>query len=256
MRARRITPTSATNSAPAMPITPIGPNMACAIIAAAGGRARAKRRRAWRRARLREKCLDHIYGKVVVRGALVQMGDMHIDAQALGLGRGRAESFLLPRCRMRLLRGRNISKAVRKKGSSFGAVIEVVAEGIPAGLGAPIYGKLDADLAQRHDEHQCGQGRGDRRRLRRRCALRRRKCRRDAQGRQGQTEIPLQSCGRNPGRHFHRPAHRRALRGQADVVDSYRRARPSTSTATKPKSSPKAVTIPASASARCRLAKR
>ncbi len=36
---------------------------------------------------------------------------------------------------------------VRKRGSSVGAVIEVVAEGMPAGLGAPIYGKLDADLA-------------------------------------------------------------------------------------------------------------
>src|SRR5690606_38978557 len=36
---------------------------------------------------------------------------------------------------------------VRKSGSSAGAVIEVVAEGVPPGLGAPIYGKLDQDLA-------------------------------------------------------------------------------------------------------------
>ena len=36
---------------------------------------------------------------------------------------------------------------LRKKGSSCGAVVEVVAEGIPAGLGAPIYAKLDAELA-------------------------------------------------------------------------------------------------------------
>jgi len=36
---------------------------------------------------------------------------------------------------------------VRKKGSSVGAVVEVVAEGVPAGLGAPVYGKLDSDLA-------------------------------------------------------------------------------------------------------------
>ena len=36
---------------------------------------------------------------------------------------------------------------VRKSGSSCGAVIEVVAEGVPASLGAPIYGKLDQDLA-------------------------------------------------------------------------------------------------------------
>ena len=36
---------------------------------------------------------------------------------------------------------------VRKAGSSAGAVIEIVAEGVPPGLGAPVYGKLDADLA-------------------------------------------------------------------------------------------------------------
>lgn len=36
---------------------------------------------------------------------------------------------------------------IRKAGSSVGAVIEVVAEGVPAGLGAPVYGKLDQDIA-------------------------------------------------------------------------------------------------------------
>jgi chorismate synthase len=36
---------------------------------------------------------------------------------------------------------------IRKAGSSVGALIEIVAEGIPAGLGAPIYGKLDQDIA-------------------------------------------------------------------------------------------------------------
>jgi chorismate synthase len=37
--------------------------------------------------------------------------------------------------------------SVRKAGSSCGAIIELVAEGVPAGWGAPIYGKLDAELA-------------------------------------------------------------------------------------------------------------
>lgn len=36
---------------------------------------------------------------------------------------------------------------IRKDGSSIGAVIEIVADGVPPGLGAPIYGKLDADIA-------------------------------------------------------------------------------------------------------------
>ena len=37
--------------------------------------------------------------------------------------------------------------AARKSGSSLGAIVEIVAGGIPAGLGAPLYGKLDAELA-------------------------------------------------------------------------------------------------------------
>ncbi|SDH08031.1 chorismate synthase [Alloyangia pacifica] len=37
--------------------------------------------------------------------------------------------------------------SLRKSGDSVGAVIEVTARGVPAGLGAPIYGKLDTDLA-------------------------------------------------------------------------------------------------------------
>ena len=36
---------------------------------------------------------------------------------------------------------------LRKSGNSVGAIIEVVARGVPAGLGAPVYGKLDTDLA-------------------------------------------------------------------------------------------------------------
>ena len=36
---------------------------------------------------------------------------------------------------------------LRKSGSSVGAMIEVTASGAPAGLGAPVYGKLDTDLA-------------------------------------------------------------------------------------------------------------
>jgi chorismate synthase len=41
----------------------------------------------------------------------------------------------------------NYLDGIRKAGSSCGAVIEVIAEGVPAGLGAPVYAKLDGDLA-------------------------------------------------------------------------------------------------------------
>ncbi len=43
--------------------------------------------------------------------------------------------------------GRSYLDGIRKAGSSCGAVIEVVASGVPAGWGAPVYGKLDQDLA-------------------------------------------------------------------------------------------------------------
>ena len=69
---------------------------------------------------------------------------------------------------------------MRKRGSSAGAVIEIVASGVPAGLGEPIYGKLDADLAAammsinavKGVEIGAGFARGG--------ALRRRECRRNA----------------------------------------------------------------------------
>ena len=54
--------------------------------------------------------------------------------------------------------------ALRLAHNSVGAVIEVVATGVPAGLGAPLYGKLDSDLAVGDDVDQRGQGGGDRRR--------------------------------------------------------------------------------------------
>ena len=47
-------------------------------------------------------------------------------------------------------------------------------------------------------------------------------------GNAAEAEIPLQPCGRHPGRHLDRAADRRALRREADVVDPRRRAAPST----------------------------
>ncbi len=55
--------------------------------------------------------------------------------RALGLGRGRQQSVLLPRRQAGRSSSSDYLDGVRKSGSSVGAVIEVVAEGVPAGLG-------------------------------------------------------------------------------------------------------------------------
>jgi chorismate synthase len=83
---------------------------------------------------------------MVVRGALVQMGPHKIDRANWDWDEvGRNPFFCPDKAKAAFFAG--YLDDIRKKGSSIGAVIEVVAEGVPAGLGAPIYGKLDSDLA-------------------------------------------------------------------------------------------------------------
>jgi chorismate synthase len=80
-----------------------------------------------------------------VRGALVQMGDVGIERKRWDWEEVGRNPFFCPDAEAARKMEPYI-EAVRKKGSSVGAVIEVVAENVPAGLGAPIYGKLDAEL--------------------------------------------------------------------------------------------------------------
>src|ERR1019366_6828122 len=83
---------------------------------------------------------------VTVRGALVQMGPHKIDRDKWDWDEIANNPFFCPdKDKAAFFEG--YLDGIRKKGSSIGAVIEVVAEGVPAGLGAPIYAKLDADLA-------------------------------------------------------------------------------------------------------------
>ena len=81
-----------------------------------------------------------------VRGALVQMGPHRIDRANWDWDEVGNNPFFCPDATA-AARFAEFLDGVRKSGSSTGAVIEIVAEGVPAGLGAPIYGKLDADLA-------------------------------------------------------------------------------------------------------------
>ena len=92
------------------------------------------------------KVLNQLYGSVVIRGALVQMGTKTIDRSKWDWAEVARNPFFCPDPSA-IDPWTDYIEGVRKSGSSVGAVIEVVADGIPAGLGAPIYGKLDSELA-------------------------------------------------------------------------------------------------------------
>jgi chorismate synthase len=81
-----------------------------------------------------------------VRAALVQMGEQKIDRDRWDWNEVGNNPFFCPDAKQAKA-FEDYLDGVRKKGSSVGAVIEVVAEGVPPGLGAPIYRKLDADIA-------------------------------------------------------------------------------------------------------------
>jgi chorismate synthase len=83
---------------------------------------------------------------MTVRGALVQMGPHRIDRDKWDWDEIARNPFFCPD-KDKAAFFESYLDEIRKKGSSIGAVIEVIAEGVPAGLGAPIYAKLDADLA-------------------------------------------------------------------------------------------------------------
>ena len=155
---------------------------------------------------------------VLVRGALVQMGKLKIDRTRWDWDEVGRNPFFSPDAAA-AERFADYLDEVRKAGSSIGAVIEIVAEGVPAGWGAPIYGKLDAELAaalmsinavkgveigdgfaaaelsgeENADEMRAGQRRA--------------------------AALSLQPRGRRSRRHLDRTADRRALRRQADVLD-------------------------------------
>ncbi len=83
---------------------------------------------------------------VTMRGALVQMGPHRIDRARWDWAEVARNPFFCPDAEAARDWETYLGE-VRKSGSSAGAVIELVAEGVPPGLGAPLYGKLDAELA-------------------------------------------------------------------------------------------------------------
>jgi chorismate synthase len=81
-----------------------------------------------------------------VRGALVQIGPHKVDRSRWDWAEVENNPFFCPDARM-AEQWAGYLDGVRRAGSSVGAVIEVEAEGVPPGLGAPVYGKLDQDIA-------------------------------------------------------------------------------------------------------------
>jgi chorismate synthase len=83
---------------------------------------------------------------LTIRGALVQMGPHAIDRSRWDWDEVERNPFWTPDAQAAAA-WEGYLDGLRKDGNSCGAVIEVVAEGVTPGLGAPIYGKLDGDLA-------------------------------------------------------------------------------------------------------------
>jgi chorismate synthase len=84
---------------------------------------------------------------VVIRGALIQIGPHAIDRARWEWDAIDDNPFWCPDRQM-VQRWEGFLDDTRKKGSSAGAVVEVVASGVPAGLGDPTADKLDAELAK------------------------------------------------------------------------------------------------------------
>ena len=80
-----------------------------------------------------------------VRGALVQVGPHAIDRSRWDWDEVDRNPFFCPDAGTAGLWADYLD-GIRKQGSSIGAIIEVIADGVPAGLGAPIYAKLDQDI--------------------------------------------------------------------------------------------------------------
>jgi chorismate synthase len=84
--------------------------------------------------------------QVTIRGAMVQMGPHKIDNKNWDWSEVGRNPFFCPDAKAAAAWEIYLD-GIRKSGSSCGAIIEVTASGVPAGWGAPLYAKLDSELA-------------------------------------------------------------------------------------------------------------
>ncbi len=85
--------------------------------------------------------------KISIRGALVQLGPHKINRTEWDWNEVQNNPFFCPDPKSVAV-WTNYLDEVRESGSSIGAIIEVVASGVPAGWGEPVYGKLNSDIAR------------------------------------------------------------------------------------------------------------
>ncbi len=90
--------------------------------------------------------LDELLPGLEITGYMVRMGNIAIDRARFDWSEISRNPFWAPDAQA-AREWADYLDDLRKSGSSVGAMIEVVAKGVPPGLGAPVYGKLDTDLA-------------------------------------------------------------------------------------------------------------
>jgi chorismate synthase len=84
--------------------------------------------------------------QVRIRGAMIQMGELAIDRDRWDWDQVDQNDYFCPDQAM-ANRWADYLEQIRLSKNSVGGVIEIIAENVPAGLGAPIYGKLDQEIA-------------------------------------------------------------------------------------------------------------
>jgi len=84
--------------------------------------------------------------EVQIRAALIQLGERRIDHQRWDWTEVDNNPFFCPDAQTAALWENDVDQ-LRRDGSSTGGIVEVVVSGLPAGWGAPVYGKLDSDIA-------------------------------------------------------------------------------------------------------------
>ncbi len=155
---------------------------------------------------------------VVVRAGIAQIGPHAVDAAKWDWDEIGRNQFWCPDLGMVEVWETHLD-AVRKAGSSTGAIVAVEATGVPAGWGAPVYGKLDAELAGALMSINAAKGVEIGAGFAAAALSGEANADEMVRGQRRRAAIPVEPGGRHPGRHLDRPAGDGAGRLQAHLLD-------------------------------------